>query len=167
MGVRAGLLTASIAVAACAACGVSQGAVASSVLRTPAAYPVAAPGGADVTLGAATVAAQATLDRFGDGDFAGVWDHMARDVRDGISKADFVTFYQTCKKPGPRVAVTGVRLQPDGQAVVAMTSHGVERYRYLVYEDGAWAMRATDDFAAHLGQPVSRIIDEERAAGLC
>jgi hypothetical protein len=161
------VLAALLASMACAACGTSHGASGSSVLRTAAAYPTATEGGAPVTLGAATVAAQENIDRFTAGDFAGVWEHMAQDVREGISQADFVTFYQTCKKPGPRLAVTGVSLEPDGQAIVRMVSHGVERSRFMVYEDGAWNMQATDDFAAHLGQPVQQIIAEEKAAGLC
>jgi hypothetical protein len=160
-------IAALLAAGACAACGVADGAVASSVLRTPVAYPTEVPGGATVTLEAATVAAQATMDRFSDGDFGGVWDHMAADVRAGISRSDFVTFYETCKKPGARLDVSGLRLAPDGQAIVHMTSHGVERFRYLVYQDGDWNMQATDDFAAHLGQPVQQIIDEEKAAGRC
>jgi hypothetical protein len=151
----------------CSACGTSHGASGSSVLRTAAAYPTAMEGDAPITLGAATVAAQENLDRFSAGDFGGVWEHMAKDVRDGISKADFVTFYKTCKKPGARLNVTGVRLQPDGQAIVRMVTHGVERSRFMVYEDGAWNMEATDDFASHLGEPLQQIVTEETAAGLC
>lgn len=161
------VLAALIALVACAACGTSHGASGSSVLRAPEAYPAAVEGGDPVTLGAATVAAQANIDLFTAGDFAGVWEHMAKDVRDGISQADFVTFYETCKKTGQRLNVTGVRLQPDGQAIVLMKVKGVERTRIMVYEDGAWNMQATDDFAAHLGEPVDQIIAEEKAAGLC
>jgi hypothetical protein len=160
-------LIALLALMACSACGTSHGASGSSVLRTAAAYPTALQGGAPVTLGAATVAAQANIDRFTAGDFAGVWEHMAKDVRDGIPKADIVTFYRTCKKPGPRMNVTGVRLEPDGQAIVRMVTHGVERSRFMVYEDGTWNMQATDDFASHLGEPVEQIIAEETASGLC
>jgi hypothetical protein len=50
------------------------------------------------TLSAATAAAQANVDHFSSGDFAGVWERMSREVRDGITQEDFVTFYQTCKK---------------------------------------------------------------------
>jgi hypothetical protein len=160
-------LAALLALVACSACGTSHGASGSSVLRTAAAYPTALEGGAPITLGAATVAAQANIDRFTAGDFAGVWEHMAKDVRSGNSKADFVTFYETCKKPGPRLNVTGVRLDPDGQAIVRMVTHGVERSRFMVYEDGVWNMQATDDFASRLGEPLQQIISEEKAAGLC
>jgi hypothetical protein len=160
-------LMAIIALTVCSACGTSHGASGSLVLRTAASYPTAMEGDAPITLGAATVAAQANIDRFSAGDFGGVWEHMAKDVRDGVSKADFVTFYKTCKKPGPRLNVTGVRLEPDGQAIVRIVSHGVERSRFMVYEDGAWNMEATDDFASHLGEPLGQIISEEKAAGLC
>lgn len=60
-------------------------------------------------------------------------------------------------------------MEPDGQAIVRVMNHGAGGSRFMVYEDGgAWNMRATADFAAHLGQPpLQRIISEEKAAGLC
>lgn len=148
------------------ACGTSYGTSGSPVPQL-AAYPAETPGGASVTLGAATVAAQTIVDDFTDGDFADVWDRMAQDVRHGITRADFVEFYETCKKPGPRLSVSGLRMEPDGQAIVRVANHGAGGSRFMVYEDGVWNMRATDDFAAHLGQPVHQIISEEKAAGLC
>lgn len=157
---------AAVAALTCAACGTSYG-TAEHAAPALAAYPVETPGGAPVTLGAATVAAQAIVDSFTAGDFADVWQHMAQDVRHGITQSDFVTFYKTCKKPGSRVSVSGVRLEPDGQAIVSMANHGAGGARFMVYEDGSWNMRATDDFASHLGQPVQRIISEEKAAGIC
>ena len=151
----------------CSACGTSHGASGSSVLRVPTAAPTALEGDVQMTLGAATAAAQANVDRFTAGDFAGVWEHMARDVRRQIGQADFVTFYRTCKKPGPPIDVTGVSLDSDTRATVGMQIHGVERFRVMVYQDGAWLMEPTSEFAAHLGQPVEQIVAEEKAAGLC
>jgi hypothetical protein len=119
------------------------------------------------TLAAATAAAQANIDRFTSGDFAGVWEHMAKDVRDQISQADFLTFYTACKKTGTPIDVTGLRLQPNDQAIVLMKIGGVERSRIMVYEHGVWDMQPTDDFAEHLGEPVAQIIAEEKAAGVC
>jgi hypothetical protein len=160
-------LFALLALVVCSACGLSHGAVQSSVLREPVGYPVQTPGGAEVTLAAATRAAQENIDHFTDGDFGAVWERMEQDVRDGISKADFVSFYETCKKPGAPVDVNSLRLEPDGKAVVSMMSHGVQRIRYLVYEDGAWNMKATEDFAAHLGEPLQQLISEEISEGHC
>ncbi len=163
----AAFLAAMLALVACSACGPARGASGSSVVRSPVA--ASASPGPDVpeTLAAATAAAQADIDRFTSGDFAGVWEHMQRAVRDSITQQDFVAFYETCKKAGPLIRVTGVRLQPEDEAIVLMTIHGVERSRIMVYEDGVWNMQATDDFAAHLGEPVEQIIAEEEAAGLC
>ncbi|MHA3024257.1 hypothetical protein ACXPWS_28785 [Mycobacterium sp. BMJ-28] len=152
--------------AACSACGTSYG-TAQSAEPSLAAYPAETQGGAPVTLGAATVAAQGIVDQFTAGDYSTVWERMTEDVRGGISRADFVAFYQTCKKPGPRLSVSGVRLEPDGQAIVRMTNNTVEGFRFMIYEDGIWNMRATDDFASHLGQPLHQIVGEEKAAGLC
>ena len=121
----------------------------------------------DFTLGAATVAAQENIDRFTAGDFAGVWELMAHNVRDGISRDDFVEFYETCKKRGASISVTGVRLEGDDQAIVHMLVDGVERFRIMVYEDGQWLMKPTDDFADRLGQPLTQIVAEERAIGRC
>ncbi|SCX32804.1 hypothetical protein [Mycolicibacterium fluoranthenivorans] len=158
---------AAVAVAlASAACGTSYGTSRSEAPQL-AAYPAETPGGAAVTLGAATVSAQGIVDSFAAGDFAEVWEHMAQDVRQGITREDFVEFYKTCKKPGPRLSVEGLRMEPDGQAIVRVMNHGAGGSRFMVYEDGTWNMRATADFAAHLGQPLQRIISEEKAAGLC
>jgi hypothetical protein len=160
-------LAAFLTLMVCSACGTSHGASGSSVLRVPTAAPTAMAGDVPITLSAATAAAQANVDRFTSGNFAGVWEHMAKDVRDKIGQADFVTFYQTCKKPGGPISVTGVRLDSDSTAVVRMKSHGVDRSRIMIYQDGMWNMQPTDDFASHLGEPVEQIIAEETAVGLC
>ncbi|MEU0494891.1 hypothetical protein [Mycobacterium sp. NPDC006124] len=151
---------------ACAACGPAHGASGSSVVRP--ATSASAAQGTDVpeTLGAATAAAQANIDRFTAGDYAGVWEHMESDVRAGITQRDFVTFYETCKKPGAPISVRGLRLE-GGEAIVVMKIQGVEKSRGMVYEDGSWNMQATDDFASRLGQPLPQLIAEETAAGLC
>jgi hypothetical protein len=162
-----GLLAAALVAIACSACGPAHGASGTSVVRSVAVGPVNSQPDVPETLAAATAAAQANLDLFTAGDFAGVWEHMEQGVRDGISQSDFVTFYEACKTPGPKVGVTGVRLQANDEAVVLMKVHGVERSRIMVYEDGRWNMQATDDFAEHLGQPVQQIIAEEKADGLC
>ncbi len=157
-----------LALVGCAGCtGPAHGASDSSAVRP--ALSDSPTRGADVpeTLAAATAAAQADIDRFTAGDFAGVWTRMERDVREGITQDDFVKFYETCKKPGPPISVRGVRLEPGDEAIVLMTVRGVEKSRTMVYEDGTWNMQATDDFASHLGEPVDQIIQEEKAAGLC
>ncbi|MET0451473.1 MAG: hypothetical protein ABW137_06520 [Mycobacterium sp.] len=121
----------------------------------------------DRTLGAATVAAQENLDRFTAGDFAGVWELMAKTVRDGISQDDFVAFYKTCKKADSSISVTGFRMEGDDEAIVRMNVGDVEYFRVMLYESGRWVMKPTDDFAGHLGQPVTQIVAEERADGRC
>lgn len=155
-----------IVLISCAACGPAHGASGSSVVRP--ATTDASGQATDVpeTLAAATAAAQANIDRFTAGDFAGVWEHMESDVRAGITQRDFVTFYETCKKPGGPISVRGARLEA-GEAIVLMKIQGVEKSRTMVYEDGSWNMQATDDFAARLGQPLPQLIAEETAAGLC
>jgi hypothetical protein len=144
---------------ACPSCGETR--AGSATAKTAASGP-------DVpeTLSAATAAAQADIDRFTSGDFAGVWQHMSRDVRTAISEADFVTLYETCKTLGPRISVAGVSLV-DGEATVRMRMPGGDRYRIMRYEDDHWVMAPTPEFAARLGKPVGQIIAEERAAGLC
>ena len=37
----------------------------------------------------------------------------------------------------------------------------------MLFEDGSWVMKPTQEFAAHLGEPVQKIIAEEKAVGLC
>ena len=119
------------------------------------------------TLSAATAAAQANVDRFSSGDFAGVWERMSREVRDGITQEDFVTFYETCKTAGPKIRVAGVRLDAADVAIVRLEVGGTERPRIMLFENGNWVMKPTQGFAAHLGEPVEQIVAEEKSAGLC
>jgi hypothetical protein len=120
------------------------------------------------TLSAATAAAQANVDHFSSGDFAGVWERMSREVRDGITQEDFVTFYQTCKKAGPKIRVAGMRLDAaDGEALVRTEVEGTEGSRTMLFENGNWVMKPTDGFAAHFGEPIEQIVAEEKTAGLC
>jgi len=93
---------------------------------------------------------------------------MSREVRDGITQEDFVTFYETCKKAGPKIRVAGVRLDAaDGEAIVRMEVGGTEQSRIMLFENGDWVMKPTQGFAAHLGEPVEQIVAEEKSAGLC
>jgi hypothetical protein len=88
---------------------------------------------------------------------------MSREVRDGITQEDFVTFYKTCKKAGPKIRVAGVRLDAaDGEAIVRMEVGGTERSRIMLFESGNWVMKPTDGFAAHFGEPVEQIFGEEK-----
>ncbi|MDT5048368.1 MAG: hypothetical protein QOJ20_2417 [Mycobacterium sp.] len=164
------VLAAVLLAAACSSCG-NAGRVSNSIIgtaRSVAASTIALAPDVPETLSAATAAAQANVDRFSSGDFAGVWEHMSRGVRDGITQEDFVTFYETCKKTGSKISVAGVRLDAaDGEAIVRMKVGGVERSRTMLYENGDWTMKPTDGFAAHLGEPVEQIVAEEKAAGLC
>ena len=159
-------VAAAIVLISSAACGPAHGASGSSVVRPPVTDAGSQATDVPETLAAATAAAQANLDRFTAGDYAGVWEHMESDVRAGITQRDFVTFYETCKKPGGPISVRGARLEA-GEAIVLMKIQGVEKSRTMVYEDGSWNMQATDDFAARLGQPLPQLIAEETAAGLC
>jgi len=144
----------------CSSCGIADGASTSTVGRAVSDVPE--------TLSAAVAAAQVNADRFAAGDFAGVWERMSREVRNGITRDDFVTFYETCKKVGPTIRVEGVSLDAtQGTAVVRMDVGTTKQPRIMAFEDGAWVMKPTPGFAAHLGQPVARIIAEETSAGLC
>jgi len=95
------------------------------------------------TLSAAVAAAQANADRFSSGDFAGVWERMSREVRDGITREDFVTFYETCKKTGQKIRVAGVRLDAGDAALVRMEVGGTDQSRVMLFENGNWVMKPT------------------------
>ena len=163
------VLSAVLLATACSCCGIADGASDSTIGQ---ARPVAASttaSGPDVpeTLSAATAAAQANVDHFSSGDFAGVWERMSREVRDGITQEDFVTFYETCKTAGPKIRVAGVRLDAADVAIVRLEVGGTERPRIMLFENGNWVMKPTQGFAAHLGEPVEQIVAEEKSAGLC
>jgi len=164
------VLSAVLLATACSSCGIADGASNSTggQARSVAASTTASGPDVQETLSAATAAAQANVDRFSSGDFAGVWERMSREVRDGITQEDFVTFYETCKKAGPKIRVAGVRLDAaDGEAIVRMEVGGTEQTRIMLFEDGNWVMKPTQGFAAHLGEPVEQIVADEKSAGLC
>jgi hypothetical protein len=164
------LLAVLLATACCSSCGIADGAANSTAGKAGSVSASTTASGRDVPemLSAATAAAQANADRFSSGDFAGVWERMSREVRDGITQQDFVTFYQACKKAGPKIRVTGVRLDAaDGEAIVRMEVGGTDQSRVMLFENGIWVVKPTQGFAAHLGQPVEQIVAAERSAGLC
>ena len=72
----AALAAAVIVSISCAACGPAHGASGSSVVRPSTAGSSANATDVPETLAAATAAAQANIDRFTAGDYAGVWEHM-------------------------------------------------------------------------------------------
>jgi hypothetical protein len=104
-------LPAVLLAAACTSCGIADGA-SNSIGQASSDVPE--------TFCAAVAAAQANADRFSSGDFAGVCERMSREVRDGITREDFVTFYETCKKTGQKIRVAGVRLDAGDAALVRM-----------------------------------------------
>src|SRR6476660_7429673 len=164
------VLSAVLLATACSSCGIADGTSNSTVGQASSVASSTTASGGDVpeTLSAATAAAQANVDRFSSGDFAGVWERMSRKVRDGITQEDFVTFYETCKTAGPKIRVAGVRLDAaDGEAIVRVEVGGTERSRIMLFENGNWVMEPTQGFAAHLGEPDEQIIAEEKSAGLC
>jgi len=160
------VLSAVLLATACSSCGIADGAADSTTGK--AASTTASGQDVPETLSAATAAAQANVDLFSSGDFAGVWQRMSREVRDGITQEDFVTFYETCKKAGPKIRVVGVRLDAaDGEAIVRMEVGGTKQPRIMLFENDNWVMKPTPGFAAHLGEPVEQIVAEEKSAGLC
>src|SRR6185295_17621740 len=133
-----------LATPACSSCGIADGSSKSTSgqPRSVAVSTTASGGDVPETLSAATAAAQANADHFSSGDFAGVWERMSREVRDGITQEDFVTFYETCKQAGPKIRVVGVRLDvADGEAIVRMEVGGTERPRIMLFENGNWVDR--------------------------
>jgi hypothetical protein len=93
---------------------------------------------------------------------------MSREVCDGITEEDFVTFYQTCKTAGPKIGIAKVRMDAaDGEAIVRTQVESTAQSRIILFENGNWVMKPTHGFAAHLGEPVEQIIAEEKTAGLC
>ena len=108
--------------AACTSCGIADGA-SNSIGQASSDVPE--------TLSAA--AAQANADRFSSGDFAGVWERMSREVRDGITREDFVTLYETCKKTGQKIRVAGVRMEVGG----------TDQSRVMLFENGNRVMKPT------------------------
>ena len=149
-------------------CGIADGTYNSTIgqARSVAAGTTASEQDVPETLLSRHAAAQANVDHFSSGDFAGVWERMSREVRDGITQEDFVTFYETCKKAGPKIRVAGVRLELRR----GDRAHGGWRHRatwIMLFENGNWVMKPTQGFAAHLGEPVEQIVAEEKSAGLC
>ncbi len=129
--------------------------------------PTQVTGGDPKTLEAATAAAQERADRYLSGDLAGAWLLSSRQLRDGLSQADYVTYIETCKQTGLPITVTGVRMNGSEQAIVREETLGFKFSATMVYEDGHWLRAPDDEFAASLGQPLDALIASEKAAGRC
>ena len=85
-------LPAVLLAAACTSCGIADGA-SNSIGQASSDVPE--------TLSAAVAAAQANADRFSSGDFAGVWERMSREVRDGITREDFRDLLRNLQEDRP------------------------------------------------------------------
>lgn len=122
------------------------------------------------TLEAATAAAQEDANRYSSGDLAGDWEMGSKQVRDGISKTDYVTLQETCKDTGLPITVTGVRMEGTDAAIVRQEIKVLGSFSQsltMVYEDGQWAWAPSDKLAKELGKPIDQIIADEKADGNC
>lgn len=118
------------------------------------------------TLDAAVEAGQEVSDRFSSGDFAGSWDLMSSEFKDGISREDYVKLSSECSGTGIPIDVEGVRMEGD-EAIVRLAIGDFKQSRTMVYEDGQWLQAPSPDFKEDLGKPVEKIIKEKKAAGEC
>lgn len=121
------------------------------------------------TLEAATATAQEWADRRAAGDYAGVWLLFDKQVRDGISQADYVSLSETCSNPITALPtkVVGVRLDNPEQAITRFEVMGFKISATVLYEDGQWLLAPEPEFAQDLGKPVNQIIAERKARGEC
>lgn len=121
------------------------------------------------TLEAATAAAQEWADRRAAGDYAGVWLLFDKQVRDGISQADYVTLSETCTSSLTTLPtnVVGVRLDSPEKAITRFEVMGFKISATVLYEDGQWLLAPEPEFAQDLGKPVNQIIAERKARGDC
>lgn len=120
------------------------------------------------TLDAAVEAGQEVSDRHSSGDFAGSWDLMSSEVKDGMSREDYVKLNEECASTGVPIDVEGVRMEGKDSAVVRLTVEDFQQSRTMVYEDGQWLQAPSPDFKAELdNKPVQKVIQDRKAEGSC
>ena len=119
------------------------------------------------TLDAAVEAGQEVSDRFSSGDFAGSWDLMSSEFKDGISREDYAKLSSECSGTGIPIDVEGVRLEGEDEAIVRLAIGDFTQSRTMVFEDGQWLQAPSPHFREDLGKPVEKIIEEKKAAGEC
>ncbi len=112
------------------------------------------------TLGAATAAEQENADRYSSGDYAGQWLLYSRQLREAISQSDYVAYAKRCMKEAARpegltLTVEGVRMEGDDTAIVRVSLLGVKLTRTMVYEDGQWLQKPTDELTKNFGKPLA------------
>lgn len=106
------------------------------------------------TLEAATAAAQEKTDRFASGDFAGEWELFSKQVRDRITRDEYVRYARACKSTGSKIDVVGVRMEGD-HATVRLEVGDQTESRTMAYEDGQWRQAPSGTWHE---QPIDKLI---------
>lgn len=121
------------------------------------------------TLEAATAAVQEWADRRSSEDYAGAWQLFNKQVRDGMTEADYVTPSETCTSALTKYPETakGVRMDGPDRAFVRLEALGFKISVDVLYEDGQWVLDPEPEFAKDLNKPIQQIVAERKARGDC
>jgi hypothetical protein len=98
-------------------------------------------------------------------DYAGSWALWDSASKKQVPQGAYVNYGETCDIGGVPVSVDSVRLDGAERAVVRFEAAGYKQARTLVFEDGSWALKATQDTLDlfRTGDPV----ENAKAAGGC
>lgn len=119
------------------------------------------------TLEAAKTLATEASDRIAAQDFAGAWEQWDKASKAKISRDDYVKYGETCDLGGVPVTVDDIRLESDTKATVRLEALGFKQVRTVVYEDGKWRLKTTDETLKKFDEGVDGAIASAKADGTC
>lgn len=121
------------------------------------------------TVEAAKALAQAQVDAFAAGDYAGTWDMWSAEGKAAISREDYVRFNTECPSPieGVAIDVTSARLENPTTSVVIIKTVGVTASYNVVYQDGKWRWQPNPDGMAKFATGVDAMVANGRSNGQC
>ena len=119
------------------------------------------------TVEAAKAFATETSARIAAQDFGGAWDQWDKASKTRVNRDDYVKYGETCDIGGVPVTVDDIRLESETKATVRLEAMGFKQARTLLYEDGAWRLKVTDDTLQKFDKGADGAIAQAKTEGFC
>lgn len=134
---------------------------------TGTASPTSAVAPDDRSMEAAQRMAQAEMDAFTSGDYAGAWDLWSARGKSAISRTDYIRLNTECKPlQGLPFVIKSIR--PEGDGAVFIAERGGLTFSFaLVFEDHGWRFIPPAENLAGYAKGVDALIAEKKAADSC
>jgi len=120
------------------------------------------------TLEGAREVAKEAADRIGAQDFAGSWDQWNKAGQAAVPRDEYVKYAEACKLGGVPLKIDDIRMEGDSKAVVRYEFAGFKQARTLIYEDGHWRAKVTNETLGYFkGGKAKGAIAAAKADGGC